>query len=71
MEKPAPRPSFAPENRSSKAGKIVAVAVFALLLLGGLATLIVVLNRGSAGIVQPLKGEPGGPPADQAGPYGR
>ena len=47
------RPDFAPENRSSSAGKIVAVAVFALLLLGGLATLVVVLTRGSSGIVPP------------------
>ena len=48
-----PRPDFAPENRSQNAGKIVAIAVFALLLLGGLATLLVVMTRGSSGIVPP------------------
>lgn len=47
------RPDFAPENRSSNAGKAVAVAVFALLILGGLATLVVVLTRGSSGITPP------------------
>ena len=48
-----PRPDFAPENRSNRAGKLVAVTVFALLLLGGLATLVVVMTRGSSGIVPP------------------
>ena len=48
-----PRPDFAPENRSPNAGKVVAVAVLALLLAGGLATLVVVLMRGSSGIVPP------------------
>jgi len=47
------RPDFAPENRSSKAGKAVAIAVVATLLLGGLATLVVVLTRGSSGITPP------------------
>lgn len=47
------RPDFAPENRSQNAGKIVAIAVFALLLLGGLATLVVVMTRGSSGITPP------------------
>ena len=47
------RPDFAPENRSSSAGKLVAVAVFALLVIGGLATLVVVLTRGSSGITPP------------------
>ena len=47
------RPDYAPENRSNKAGKLVAVAVFALLLLGGLATLVVVMTRGSSGITPP------------------
>jgi len=47
------RPDFAPENRSSSAGKLVAVSVFALLILGGLATLVVVLTRGSSGITPP------------------
>jgi hypothetical protein len=52
MHAPA-RPDFAPENRSSKAGKIVAVVVVATLLLGGLATLVVVLTRGRSGITPP------------------
>ncbi|MEY5061697.1 MAG: hypothetical protein RIS45_1618 [Planctomycetota bacterium] len=47
------RPDFAPENRSQNAGKVVAIAVFALLLLGGLATLVVVMTRGSSGITPP------------------
>lgn len=52
MNAPA-RPDFAPENRSSSAGKLVAIAVFALLVAGGLATLVVVLTRGSSGITPP------------------
>jgi hypothetical protein len=52
---PAPRPDYAPENRSPNGGKFVAIGVFALLLLGGLATLIVVLTRGSSGIVPPAQ----------------
>jgi hypothetical protein len=48
-----PRPHYAPENRSKNGGKFVAIGVFALLLLGGLATLVVVLTRGSSGIVPP------------------
>lgn len=47
---PQPRPSFAPENRSRGAGRFIAVAVFALLLLGSLATLVVVMTRGRSGI---------------------
>jgi len=47
------RPDYAPENRSKNAGKIVAISVFALLLLGGLATLVVVMTRGSSGITPP------------------
>lgn len=50
---PATRPDYAPENRSPNGGKFVAIGVFALLLVGGLATLIVVLTRGSSGIVPP------------------
>ena len=52
------RPDFAPENRSSSAGKLVAVSVFALLILGGLATLVVVLTRGSSGITPPPQETP-------------
>ena len=48
-----PRPHYAPENRSKNGGKLVAIGVFALLLLGGLATLVVVMTRGSSGIVPP------------------
>ena len=33
---PSHRPDYAPENRSARAGKIVAVSVFVLLLLGAL-----------------------------------
>ena len=51
----ATRPDFAPENRSQNAGKFVAIAVFALLLLGGLATLVVVMTRGSSGITPPAQ----------------
>lgn len=47
------RPDFAPENRSQSAGKFVAIAVFALLMLGGLATLVVVMTRGNSGITPP------------------
>lgn len=50
---PATRPDYAPENRSKNGGKFVAIGVFALLLVGGLATLIVVLTRGNSGIVPP------------------
>ena len=45
-----PRPDFAPENRSPNAGKFIAVLVFALLLAGAVASLVVVLTRGSRGI---------------------
>lgn len=45
-----PRPDFAPENRSRGAGRFLAVTVFALLLLGGLATLAVVMTRGRSGV---------------------
>ena len=47
---PQPRPDFAPENRSRGAGRFIPVSVFALLLLGGLATLVVVMTRGRSGI---------------------
>jgi hypothetical protein len=47
------RPSYAPENRSARAGKILAVGTFVALLLGGLATLLVVLTRGRSGIDTP------------------
>lgn len=47
------RPSYAPENRSERAGRILAVGTFAALLLGALATLLVVLNRGRSGIDTP------------------
>jgi hypothetical protein len=47
------RPSYAPENRSARAGRILAVGTFAALLLGALATLLVVLTRGSSGIQTP------------------
>ncbi|MDI9402838.1 MAG: hypothetical protein QM516_03095 [Limnohabitans sp.] len=49
------RPHYAPENRSPNAGKFIAVAVFALLILGGMATLVVVLTRGSSGITPPAQ----------------
>ena len=52
----AKRPDFAPENRSAGAGKIVAVSVFALLLLGALATLVVVLTRGRTKFADPDAG---------------
>lgn len=67
MPDPLPRPDFAPENRSSRAGKIVAISVFALLLLGGLATLLVVLNRGSSGFVPPVPGYGQEPDSGDAG----
>ena len=54
----APRPDFAPENRSPNAGKFIAVLVFALLLAGAAASLVVVLTRGSRGI------EPGRGPVE-------
>lgn len=47
------RPDFAPENRSATAGKTIAIVVLALLVFGGLATLVVVLTRGSSGITPP------------------
>lgn len=47
------RPSYAPENRSERAGRILAIGTFAALLLGALATLLVVLTRGSSGIQTP------------------
>jgi len=53
MTEPTQRPSYAPENRSPNGGKILAIGTFVLLLLGGLATLIVVLMRGSSGITPP------------------
>ncbi len=53
MTEPTRRPHYAPENRSPNGGKILAIGTFALLLLGGLATLVVVLTRGSSGITPP------------------
>lgn len=53
MPSPTPRPDYAPENRSPNGGKFVAIGVFALLVIGGLATLVVVLTRGRSGIVPP------------------
>ncbi len=53
MHSPTSRPDYAPENRSPNGGKFVAIGVFALLVVGGLATLVVVLTRGSSGIVPP------------------
>jgi hypothetical protein len=47
------RPEYSPENRSPNAGKFIAVATLTLLILGALATLLVVLNRGSSGIQTP------------------
>jgi len=47
------RPSYAPENRSERAGRVLAVGTFVALLLGALATLLVVLTRGSSGIQTP------------------
>lgn len=47
------RPDFAPENRSQNAGKFVAILVFAVLVLGALASLAVVMTRGSSGITPP------------------
>jgi hypothetical protein len=47
------RPEYSPENRSPTAGKFIAVATLTLLILGALATLLVVLNRGSSGIQTP------------------
>jgi hypothetical protein len=51
--KPAPRPDYAPENRSNSAGKFAAIAIVSLLVLGALASLVVVLTRGSSGITPP------------------
>ncbi|MCE2885611.1 MAG: hypothetical protein LW806_12030 [Planctomycetaceae bacterium] len=53
MTESSPRPHYAPENRSPNGGKFLAIGTFALLLLGGLATLVVVLTRGSSGITPP------------------
>lgn len=47
------RPEYSPENRSAKAGKFIAIATLALLILGTLATVLVVLNRGRSGIDTP------------------
>jgi len=47
------RPEYSPENRSPNAGKFIAVATLTLLILGALATLLVVLNRGRSGIDTP------------------
>jgi hypothetical protein len=64
---PSHRPDYAPENRSARAGKIVAVSVFVLLLLGGLATLLVVLTRGRTEFANPDAGL-ARPPAAAAAP---
>ncbi|MFM7260310.1 MAG: hypothetical protein ACKO3W_06865 [bacterium] len=53
MTSSSPRPDYAPENRSPNGGKFLAIGTFVLLLLGGLATLVIVLTRGSSGIVPP------------------
>jgi hypothetical protein len=66
MSTDQPRPSYAPENRSPNAGKFVAIAVFTLLLLGTFASIIVVLTRGSSGIVPadaPTSGQVEGEPS--------
>jgi hypothetical protein len=47
------RPDFAPENRSRNAGKFAAILVVAVLVLGALASLVVVMTRGSSGITPP------------------
>jgi hypothetical protein len=47
------RPEYSPENRSAKAGKLIAIATLALLILGTLATILVVVNRGRSGIDTP------------------
>lgn len=47
------RPEYSPENRSPNAGKFIAIATFVLLVVGALATLVVVLNRGKSGIQTP------------------
>ena len=47
------RPEYSPENRSPKVGKFIAVATLAMLVLGTLATIAVVLNRGRSGIQTP------------------
>lgn len=66
MHAATPRPDFAPENRSSRAGKLVAISVVAILLLGTLATLVVVMRRGSSGFVPPAR-ESGAYPFDRSG----
>lgn len=47
------RPAYSPENRSPNAGKAIAIATLVLLVIGALATLLVVLNRGRSGIETP------------------
>jgi hypothetical protein len=47
------RPDYSPENRSQRAGKVIAIVTLAMLILGGLATLAVVLTRGRSGIQTP------------------
>jgi hypothetical protein len=61
------RPNYAPENRSAGAGKFIAVAVFALLVLGALATLVVVMTRGRTQFANPDAGL-ARPPAEVAAP---
>lgn len=47
------RPDYSPENRSQRAGKVIAVVTLAMLVFGGLATFAVVLTRGRSGIQTP------------------
>jgi hypothetical protein len=47
------RPDYSPENRSQRAGRIIAIATLAMLVFGALATLAVVLTRGRSGIQTP------------------
>ncbi len=51
MSNTSDRPHYAPENRSPHLGKFIAIGVFVILLLASAASLYVVINRGSAGIV--------------------